>query len=186
MSFNRTKEIQKTLPTSPIWQWNATEVALGIKHRAISSTEATKSVLERIKQINPKINAIINLMSEKALKQAEQADNLIAQGIILSPLHGVPVTIKDNVDVKGERNTNGGIFKDRICQEDSTIATNFNIAGCVTIGMTNLPEFAIRWFSENPLFGRTLNPWNPEITPGGSSGGSSSRCKRDVFHRARQ
>ncbi|PAF47212.1 hypothetical protein BKH41_07995 [Helicobacter sp. 12S02232-10] len=174
MSFNRTKEIQKTLPTSPIWQWNATEVALGIKHRAISSTEATKSVLERIKQINPKINAIINLMSEKALKQAEQADNLIAQGIILSPLHGVPVTIKDNVDVKGERNTNGGIFKDRICQEDSTIATNFNIAGCVTIGMTNLPEFAIRWFSENPLFGRTLNPWNPEITPGGSSGGAAA------------
>ncbi|PAF47588.1 hypothetical protein BKH46_03970 [Helicobacter sp. 12S02634-8] len=174
MQFDRIKEIQKTLPTTPIWQWSATEVALGIRHKAISSTEATQNVLKRIHQINPKINAIINLMEQKALKQAKQADDLIAQGIVLSPLHGVPITIKDNVDVKGERNTNGGVFKDRICQEDSTIATNFNTAGCVTIGMTNLPEFAIRWFSENPLFGRTLNPWNHQITPGGSSGGAAA------------
>ncbi|PAF43855.1 amidase [Helicobacter sp. 11S03491-1] len=174
MNFNREKEIQKTLPTSPIWQWSATDVALGIRHQAISSTEATLSVLDRIEKINPKLNAIINLMKEKALKQAKQADDLIAQGIILSPLHGVPVTIKDNVDVKGERNTNGGIFKERICQGDSTIATNFNAAGCVTIGMTNLPEFAIRWFSENPLFGRTLNPWDDSLTPGGSSGGAAA------------
>ncbi|PAF42816.1 amidase [Helicobacter sp. 11S02596-1] len=174
MKFDRTKEIQKTLPTAPIWQWSATEVALGIRYKAISSTEATKSVLERIKKVNPKINAIINLMEQKALAQAKQADDLIAQGIILSSLHGVPVTIKDNVDVKGERNTNGGVFKDRICEGDSTIATNFNTAGCVTLGMTNLPEFAIRWFSENPLFGRTLNPWNDELTPGGSSGGAAA------------
>ncbi|MDO7253172.1 amidase [Helicobacter cappadocius] len=174
MKFDRIKEIKKTLPTVPIWQWSATDVALGIRHKAISSTEATKSVLQRIEKVNPKYNAIINLMSEKALKQAKQADELIAQGIILSPLHGVPVTIKDNVDVKGERNTNGGVFKDRVCEGDSTIATNFNTAGCVTIGMTNLPEFAIRWFSENPLFGRTLNPWDESLTPGGSSGGAAS------------
>ncbi|PAF54429.1 hypothetical protein BKH42_00495 [Helicobacter sp. 13S00482-2] len=173
MKFDRIKEIKKTLPTKPIWQWNATDVALGIRHKAISSLEATKSVLERIQKVNPKYNAIINLMSEKALKQAQQADELISQGIILSPLHGVPVSIKDNVDVKGERNTNGGIFKDRICEGDSTIATNFNTAGCVSIGMTNLPEFAIRWFSENPLFGRTLNPWDESLTPGGSSGGAA-------------
>ncbi|PAF52347.1 hypothetical protein BKH44_03245 [Helicobacter sp. 13S00477-4] len=162
------------LPNKPIWQWSATDVALGIRHKAISSTEATKSVLDRIEKINPKFNAIINIMTQKALKQAKQADDLISQGIILSPLHGVPVTIKDNVDVKGERNTNGGVFKDRICEDDSTIATNFNTAGCVTIGMTNLPEFAIRWFSENPLFGRTLNPWNDNLTPGGSSGGAAA------------
>lgn len=174
MKFDRIKEIKKTLPTAPIWQWSATDVALGIRHKAISSLEATKSVLQRVEKVNPKYNAIINLMSEKALKQAQQADDLISQGIILSPLHGVPVTIKDNVDVKGERNTNGGVFKDRICEGDSTIATNFNTAGCVTIGMTNLPEFAIRWVSENPLFGRTLNPWDESLTPGGSSGGAAS------------
>lgn len=172
--MNLNKEIKKSFPSSPIWQWSATDIALGIRHKAISSTEATKSMFERINKVNPKLNAIINIMEQKALKQAKQADDLLSQGIILSPLHGVPVTIKDNVDVKGERNTNGGVFKDRICEGDSTIATNFNTAGCVTIGMTNLPEFAIRWFSENPLFGRTLNPWNDELTPGGSSGGAAS------------
>lgn len=173
MNFNTKKEIEKFLPTMPIWQWSATDVALGIRHGAISSTEATKSVLDRINLVNPRLNAIINLMSQKALEQAEQADKLIAQGIILSSLHGVPITIKDNVDVKGERNTNGGVFKDRISKEDSTIASNFNVAGCVNVGLTNLPEFAIRWFSENPLFGRTLNPWDEELTPGGSSGGAA-------------
>lgn len=173
MDFNKEKETQKVLPITPIWQWSATDVALGIKNGVISSSEATKSVLDRINSVNPKLNAIINLMSQKALKQAEQADKLIAQGIVLSPLHGVPITIKDNVDVKDERNTNGGVFKDRICKEDSTIASNFNVAGCVSVGMTNLPEFAIRWFSENPLFGRTLNPWDKELTPGGSSGGAA-------------
>lgn len=174
MSFNRTKEIEKTLPATPIWQWSATEVAEAIRYQAISSVDAVNSVLERISQVNPRLNAIINLMQDKALRQAKQADDLIAQGIVLSSLHGVPITIKDNVDVKGERNTNGGVFSDRICQQDSTIAENFNAAGCVTIGMTNLPEFALRWFSENPLFGRTLNPWDETLTPGGSSGGAAS------------
>lgn len=171
---NEISSIKNRLPTTPIWQWSATDVALAIRHKAISSVEATKSVFERIDQVNPRLNAIINLMQQKALCQAQQADDLLAQGIVLSSLHGVPVTIKDNVDVKGERNTNGGIFKDRICQGDSTIAENFNAAGCVTVGMTNLPEFALRWFTENPLFGRTLNPWDGHLTPGGSSGGSAS------------
>lgn len=173
MQFDVKKEIKKVLPTSPIWQWSATEVALGIRYGAISSVEATNSVLERISTVNSKFNAIVNLMSQKALKQAQQADDLLFQNIILSPLHGVPVTIKDNVDVKGERNTNGGVFVDNICEQDSTISTNFNASGCVTVGMTNLPEFAIRFFSENPYFGRTINPWDKELTPGGSSGGAA-------------
>lgn len=174
MNFDRSQESKKLSSTAPIWQWSASEVALAIRHKVISSMEATQSVLQRIEQINPRLNAIINLMQEKALRQAKQADDLLAQGIVLSSLHGVPVTIKDNVDVKGEANTNGGVFKDNICQYDSTIAENFNAAGCVTVGMTNLPEFALRWFSENPLFGRTLNPWNDSLTPGGSSGGAAS------------
>lgn len=174
MTLNCSKEIQKNLPTTPMWQWTASEVALAIRHKAISSVEATNSVLGRIEQVNPRLNAIINLMKDKALRQAQQADTLLEQNIVLSSLHGVPVTIKDNVDVKGERNTNGGVFKDRICQHDSTIAENFNVAGCVTIGMTNLPEFALRWFCENPLFGRTLNPFDESRTCGGSSGGAAS------------
>lgn len=174
MHFNETTAVRKSLPATPLWQWTATEIARAIRHKAISSVEATQSVLDRIEQVNPRLNAIINLMTDKALLQARQADELLARGTLLSPLHGVPVTIKDNVDVKGERNTNGGVFRNRVSQHDSTIAENFNAAGCVTLGMTNLPEFALRFFSENPLFGRTLNPWDEALTPGGSSGGAAS------------
>ena len=187
MHFNDTTAVRKSLPATPLWQWTATEIARAIRHKAVSSVEATQSVLDRIEQVNPRLNAIINLMTDKALLQARQADELLARGTLLSPLHGVPVTIKDNVDVKGERNTNGGVFRNRVSQHDSTIAENFNAAGCVTLGMTNLPEFALRFFTENPLFGRTLNPWDEALTPGGSSGGAAARRGLGHgFHRAWQ
>ena len=103
------------------------------------------------------------------------ADDARRRGDVLGPLHGVPVTVKVNVDTKGRATTNGVVaFKDNVATEDSPVVANLRKAGALIIGRTNTPAFSVRWFTENDLHGRTLNPWSREHTPGGSSGGASS------------
>jgi amidase len=114
-------------------------------------------------------------LSDAALKQAAQADAARARGEALGPLHGVPVTIKINIDVEGQANSNGiPALKDNIAPGDSPVTANLRKAGAIILGLTNTPEFSMRGFTDNPLHGQTLNPWDPAITCGGSSGGAGA------------
>ncbi|WP_439573099.1 amidase family protein [Phreatobacter sp.] len=160
---------------APIWQWGATETASAIARGKITSEEVTKAHIDRMKAVNPKLNAVVVDLTKDALKAARAADKVLAKGEPVGPLHGVPVTIKINVDVKGQANSNGVVaFKDMFAPEDAPVTANLKKAGAVVLGLTNTPEFSLRAFTENPLHGLTLNPWSPDITCGGSSGGAGA------------
>ena len=141
----------------------------------MSAREVTESSLARLEAVNPAINAVIDEFPEEALLSADRVDELIARGEEAGSLAGVPVTIKVNVDQVGHANTNGlRLQKDLIAREDNPVVSNLNKAGAINIGRTNTPAFSLRWFTRNGLHGHTLNPRNPKITPGGSSGGAAS------------
>jgi amidase len=124
---------------------------------------------------NPAINAIVVDLSAQAIEAARAADRALAQGATPGKLQGVPVTIKINIDVEGQANSNGVVaFKDNIAPGDSPVTANLKKAGAIIIGMTNTPEFSMRGFTDNPLYGPTLNPWDSTITCGGSSGGAGA------------
>ena len=158
-----------------LWQWSAVTLARGIATRAISSREAVEASLNRISVVNPALNAIVEVLADEALVAADAADAAVKSGIALGPLHGVPVTTKINVDQRGRATTNGVVeFRDVIAAEDSPVVANLRKAGAVIVGRTNTPAFSHRWFTENDLHGSTRNPWSPQLTPGGSSGGAAS------------
>jgi amidase len=158
-----------------IWRWTAAEMAHGIRTRKISSREAVSSVLARVDEINPRINAVVDLMADEALAAADRADKAVRQGEPLACLHGLPVTVKINIDYAGRATTNGVVaFKDNIATDDSAPVVNLRRAGAIIFGRTNTPAFSHRAFTDNDLHGRTLNPWDPKRTPGGSSGGASA------------
>ena len=125
--------------------------------------------------MNPPLNAVVIDRSEQANSDARTADRKKASGAALGKLHGVPVTIKINIDVEGQANSNGVIgFKDNIATGDSPVTANLKKSGAIIIGLTNTPEFSMRGFTDNPLHGLTLNPWNNAITCGGSTGGAGA------------
>ncbi|MCZ0737042.1 amidase family protein [Phreatobacter sp. AB_2022a] len=160
---------------APIWQWSAVETAAAIKKGKVSSEEVVRAHVERMHQANPKINAVVVDLSKDAIKAAKAADKALAKGKDVGPLHGVPVTIKINIDVQGQANSNGVVaLKDNIAPGDSPVTSNLKKAGAVIIGLTNTPEFSMRGFTDNPLHGLTLNPWDPAVTCGGSSGGAGA------------
>ncbi len=158
-----------------LWRWDAVELAAAIRSRRISSREAVQSVLGRLDAVNPSINAVTVVLAEQALAAADAADALVKRGDALGPLHGVPVTIKENIDQEGQATTNGVVaFKDVIAKADSPPVANWRRAGAVIVGRTNTPAFSVRWHTDNALRGRTFNPWARERTPGGSSGGAAA------------
>ena len=158
-----------------LWRWSASDLAHAIRTRQISSRDAVHACLNRIEQVNPHINAIVECRTEEALAGADAADAAVVRGEELGPLHGVPVTIKVNVDQAGYATTNGVVaFRDKIATEDSPVVANWRKAGAVFIGRTNTPAFSHRWFTANELHGETLNPRNAALTPGGSSGGAAA------------
>ncbi|WP_168789073.1 amidase family protein [Paraburkholderia aromaticivorans] len=165
---------ETTLPTD-LWRWDAWQIAQAIARGTISSREAVTSCLARIDAENPRINALTHINRDSALLAADQADAQRAAGATLGTLHGVPITVKCNVDVTGEPTTHGVVAKrDLLAQTHSPVVANLLNAGAVIVGRTNTPAFSMRWFTENALHGRTLNPWRDDITPGGSSGGASA------------
>jgi amidase len=158
-----------------LWRWEAVELARAIRAREVSSREAVESCLARIEAVNPRINAIVDLMAPEALAAADKADAAVKQGGELGLLHGVPVTLKINVDLAGRPTTNGVVaFKDKVPTEESPCVIQWRNAGAIFIGRTNVPAFSTRYFTDNALHGRTLNPWDPKRTPGGSSGGAAA------------
>jgi amidase len=158
-----------------LWRWSATEMADAVATGTVSSREVVQSCLGRIEEVNPKLNALVEVRPHEALAMADEADRRRSAGEELGPLHGVPVSIKVNSDQAGYATTQGvSAFQDAMANEDSPHVASLRRAGAVLMGRSNSPAFAYRWFTNNDLHGRTLNPWDASRTPGGSSGGASS------------
>ena len=161
--------------TGEIWRNNATGLAGMIAAGDVSSLEVVDSHLDRIEEVNGWLNAVTRVLADEARVAAKDADKAVAAGDELGPLHGVPCTIKENVDVAGTPTTQGlPIFADLISPTDAPLVERLRSAGAIPIGRTNLPELGLRISTDNPLHGLTRNPWHPERTAGGSSGGEGS------------
>lgn len=157
------------------WRLSALETAALVRGGDVSAVEVTTSSLDRLAAVNPAINAVVTEMPDEALAAATNVDEQINDGVDPGPLAGVPVTIKVLADQKGHATTNGlRIQQDLVAKQDSPFVTNLRNAGAIIIGRTNTPAFSLRWFTRNSLHGHTLNPRNPAITPGGSSGGAAA------------
>lgn len=158
--------------TAPLWQMSATEIATATRAGALSATEVTEAAIARMDAANPALNAVVENLSDEARAQAAALD---ASDAPKGALHGVPVTIKINVDQKGHATSNGvPAFKGVIAPEDAPVVRNLKAAGAVVLGRTNTPEFSFRADTDNPLYGRTHNPWGRHLSAGGSSGGAGS------------
>jgi amidase len=158
-----------------LWQRDASDLARLIRLGQVSSREVVTSHLARMDAVNGKLNAIVRRMDDEVLSAADACDAARAKGEPLGPLHGVPVTTKINVDHRGHPTDNGVVaLKELIAPEDSPVVANMRKAGAVFIGRTNAPAFSMRIISDNGLHGRTLNPLDKSITPGGSSGGAGA------------
>ena len=153
---------------------SATELARRIRERELSAVEVMEAHLARIERINPRVNAIVTLVPERALAGARAADESLARGEVTGPLHGLPIAHKDLVATKGIRTTLGSpIFADVVPDENALIVERLQGAGAITIGKTNTPEFGAGSQTFNPVFGATRNPYDPSKTCGGSSGGAA-------------
>jgi len=160
---------------SELWRKSAAEIAALVLEREISAVEVIQQALERLRVVNPEINAVVEEMPEEALIAAKEVDALIAKGHNPGPLAGVPITIKINVDQKGYTTTNGLVIqKNHFSDQDSPVVSNLRKAGSIIIGRTNTPAFSMRWFTRNSVHGHTFNPHNKALTPGGSSGGAAA------------
>ncbi|MFZ5987328.1 MAG: amidase, partial [Bacillota bacterium] len=152
-----------------------TKTVRDIVNKSISSEEVLKSVLGNISEQNSTINAIVTLDAKSALKQSKETDMMLAKGKVIGPLHGIPITIKDNFEVSGMRSTaSHKPFYENIPKKDATAVARLRGAGAIIIGKTNLPELAADFQTNSPLFGRTNNPWDLNRTPGGSTGGGAA------------
>jgi amidase len=150
----------------------ASELARHIRRRELSATEVVEAHLTRTERVNPKVNAVVTLVAEEALRQAAAADDALARGDRTGPLHGLPVAHKDMALTAGIRTTFGSpVLRDFVPTEDALIVERLKQAGAITIGKTNVPEFGAGSQTYNEVFGETLNPYDTTKTCGGSSGG---------------
>ncbi len=158
-----------------LWRWSAAKLANAVREKTVSSREVVQAHLERIEAINSAVNAITIVFADDALAAAEAADTSIASRDAVGPLHGVPITVKENIDVSGSATTQGVVsLKNSIPEQDAPIVRHLKNAGAIVIGRTNMPDFGLRWHTDNNLHGPTLNPWDSSRTPGGSSGGEAA------------
>ncbi len=146
-----------------------------IARRAVSPREVCEAHLARIKAVDPTLHCYVNLLEEESRRAAIVAEGEIARGGYKGPLHGIPVGIKDNLGMKGVRSAGGSkLLKDFIPDHDAASVESLKRAGAIITGKLNLHELAYGGSTINPHFGTTLNPWNRDYTPGGSSGGSGA------------
>lgn len=155
--------------------WSARRMARAIRERTVSSEECVKAHIQRIETVNPKLNAIVELTAERALSEAREADKALARGEAKGPLHGVPMTVKDSIDTKGVRTTDGTRgYANRVAQGDASTVARMKAAGAILLGKTNLAEAAMAAETDNLVFGRTNNPYNLDRCAAGSSGGEGA------------
>ncbi len=160
-----------------LWKLSAVEMRAGLDGKQFSAHEIMTSVVERMRETNGKLNAVVFDYSEQALTKATEADLALARGESWGPLHGVPATVKVNVDLEGTPTTNGlPALANNNAPDNSPVVQNLMNAGAIIFGKTNTPELSMRGTTDNPLHGLTKNPWDDRASPGGSSGGASSAC----------
>ena len=158
-----------------LWQASACDLAQRIAAGQVSATDAVRAAVDRMAKVNPKLNAVVDDLTDSALAEAAELDKTFAESGPVGPMHGVPITIKENIDQTGHATPNGvAAFKDLIAPANAPFVENMKKAGAVVIGRTNTPEFSFRGTTDNPLHGRTYSPWNDWASSGGSSGGASS------------
>ncbi|MCB1376531.1 MAG: amidase, partial [Rhodobacteraceae bacterium] len=132
------------------------------------------SCIQQIERLNPKLNAIVTLAADQSLDAARRADSALVRGDKVGPLHGLPVVIKDISETAGIRTTYASpLYRDNVPDEDCAAVSRLKKAGAIVLGKTNTPEFAAGANTVNSVFGATRNPWNTELSPAGSSGGSA-------------
>jgi amidase len=158
-----------------LWRMSALELAEIIRSRQASSQEVIEAHLRRIEATNPSVNAVTVILAEQAIEAAKAADRAVTAGGALSRFHGVPFTIKGNIDLAGTPTTQGlkalsGAYPSR----DAPVVERLKAAGAIPLGRTNLATLAVRWHCESELWGATVNPWDRSRTPGASSGGEAA------------
>jgi amidase len=158
-----------------LWRLSATELAEAIRSKQASSREVVQAHLRRIEAVNPSINAVTVVLGEQAIEAAKAADRAVAAGGDLPRFHGVPFTVKGNIDLAGTPTTQGakalvGAFPTR----DAPVVERLKAAGAIPIGRTNLPTFALRWHTDSELYGPTINPWDRARTAGAGGAGEAA------------
>ena len=153
---------------------SATELSARIRRRDVSAREVVTAHLARIERVNPRVNAIVTLATDRAMAEAARADELAAKGGPLGVLHGLPIAHKDLLETAGIRTTKGSLFyRDTVPARDALLVTRVRAAGAITLGKTNTPEFGAGSQTFNSVFGATRNPYDLTKTCGGSSGGAA-------------
>jgi len=162
------------MPNASLTRKSAGELVALVKSREITPLEILEAHLSVIDRINPKLNAIVTLVADKAREAAIKAGDVVIRGEAAGPLHGLPIGIKDITPTAGIRTTFGSpLFKDHVPDKDAEAVRRLKAAGAIVLAKTNTPEFAAGANTVNSVFGATLNPWNPTLSPAGSSGGSA-------------
>jgi amidase len=168
---NRHDQKLENSVSEELWRQSATKLAELIRKHEASSVEVVESHLRRIEAVNSSVNAITVVLADSALEAAKKADASSGTG----PLHGVPFTVKENIDCMGSATTQGvPAFAEAMPTRDAPVVERMKAAGAIPIARTNLPEFGLRISTDNPLRGRTLNPWDATRVAGGSSGGEGA------------
>ncbi len=158
-----------------LWQHSALELAGKIRSGETTSRAVIEAHYERIDAVNGSLNAIVRRLDESALAAADVADAAVARGDALGPFHGVPITVKENIDLTGSPTTQGvPAFADAIPHLDAPVTERMKAAGAIPIARTNLPDFGLRVSTDSSLHGLTRNPQHPDRTAGGSSGGEAA------------
>src|SRR6266849_1758372 len=159
----------------PLFFLSATEMAEQVRLKKLSPVELLDAHLARIEALNPKLNAFVQLDTERARRQAQAAEAAVMRGEAVGPLHGVPISIKSSIEVAGLRCEAGTRLRaGLVASRDAPLVSRLRAAGAVVMGVTNTPELLMAWETDNLLYGRTNSPWDLERTPGGSSGGEAA------------
>ena len=146
-----------------------------IKERKVSCVEIVDVFINRIKEVNPRLNAVVQLAEESARNEALTADQALSQGNIMGPLHGVPMTLKDSFDSAGIISTGGTLGRKNFKPaQDATVLSRLRKNGAILLGKTNTPEFTLKYETNNLVYGETNNPYDLSCSPGGSSGGAAA------------
>lgn len=154
---------------------SAKSIAQAIRDRDVSAVEVVQAHLDRIEEVNDRLNAVVKLCADRALDEAREADDALARGESKGPLHGVPMTLKDSLDTEGVVTTGGTLGRRTFVPErDSTVAARLRAAGAILLGKSNTPEITFAGETDNLVYGRTNNPYALDRTPSGSSGGAGA------------
>ena len=165
----------KVQPLTDITTSSVTQLANAIRRRQVSSVEVVEAFLHRINEVNPKLNAVVQLDRDRAIAKAREADARVRRAERIGPLHGVPMTIKDSFDTAGTISSAGTLGrKTFVPTHDATSVKRLRNAGAILLGKTNCAEITLAYETDNMVYGRTNNPYDLRHTPGGSSGGSAA------------